>query len=112
MSVAGRWKIIALILSICCVALAVRVFDLGITHTYLKESEESSARHIKLLTGLAEVGWRGLSEEQVMSRLRAYVASQPNSSLVLKQDSKANTIYLEGMRFEFRNGKLERIAAQ
>ena len=41
-----------------------------------------------------------------MSRLKAYAASQPADSIVLKRAPKKNVIYLEGIRFEFRDGKL------
>lgn len=46
-----------------------------------------------------------LPDEQVMSRLKAYAASQPPGSIVLKCEPEKNAIYLEGVRFEFRNGK-------
>jgi len=104
MSVGNRWKLATLLLCLFCLALAYRVVDQGITRTYLDASEETSRRHIDLLTGLVGHEWRGLREEQVMSRLKSYVDSQPAGSIVLKRD--ADSIYLEGIRFEFSNGKL------
>ena len=106
MSSAYRWKVAAILLGVCCIALIYRVFDQGITRTYLDASHETSVRHIKLLTGLVGHEWLGLPEEQVMSRLKAYAASQPADSIVLKRAPKKNVIYLEGIRFEFRDGKL------
>lgn len=109
MSVVGRWKIVAAILGLICIALVYRVFDQGITRTYLDASQETSIRHIKLLTGLVEHQWIGLPEEQVMLQLKAYVDSKPPGSIVLKRESETNAIYLEGIRFEFRDGKLARV---
>lgn len=106
MSSLNRWKITAALLGVCCIALIYRVFDQGITRTYLDASEETSVQHIKLLTGLVGHEWLGLSEEQVMSRLKVYAASQPPGSIVLKREPGTNAIYLEGVRFEFRDGKL------
>lgn len=106
MSPTIRWKIATVLVSVCCVALIYRVFDQGITHTYLDASQNTSTRHIKLLTGLVGHEWLGLPEEQVMSRLKAYVASQPPGEIVLKREPGTNAIYLEGVRFEFRDGKL------
>lgn len=106
MSSLNGWKIAAALLGVCCVALIYRVVDQGITRTYLDASQETSVQHIKLLTGLVGHEWLGLSEEQVMSRLKAYVASQPPGSIVLKREPETNAIYLEGVRFEFRSGKL------
>ncbi|MEO8024595.1 Imm58 family immunity protein [Polaromonas sp.] len=106
MSSVNRWKIAAALLGVCCIALIYRVFDQGITRTYLDASQETSVQHIKLLTGLVGHEWLGLPEEQVMSRLKAYAASQPPGSIVLKREPETNAIYLEGVRFEFRNGKL------
>lgn len=104
-----RWKIAAALLGVCCVALIYRVIDQGITRTYLDASQETSVRHIKLLTGLVGHEWLGLPEEQVMSRLKAYVASRPPGSIVLKREPETNSIYLEGVRFEFRDGKLANV---
>jgi len=109
MSAANRWKIAAALLSFCCLVLVYRVFDQGITRTYLDASQETSIRHIKLLTGLVGHEWLGLPEEQVMSRLKAYVASQPPDSIVLKREPETNAIYFEGIRFEFHDGKLARV---
>lgn len=109
MSNLGGWKIAAIILGLCSIVLAYRIFDQGITRTYLNASQETSAMHIKLLTGLVEYEWLGLPEEKVMSRLQAYVASQPLNSVVLKRDPETNATYLEGIRFEFQNGKLKKI---
>ncbi|WCM91427.1 Imm58 family immunity protein [Acidovorax sp. NCPPB 2350] len=106
MSLVNRWRIIAALLGICCIALIYRVFDQGITRAYLNASQETSVQHIKLLTGLIGHDWHGLTEGQVISRLKAYAASQPPGSIVLKRESETNAIYLEGVRFEFRDGKL------
>jgi hypothetical protein len=104
------WKIAAVLLGLCCVALAYRVIDQGITHTYLNASQETSSRHIKLLTGLIELEWLGQPEEQVMSRLKTFVSSQPPDTIVLKRDNEEkNVIFFEGFRFEFRNGKLVKV---
>ena len=109
MSAASRWKIATVLLGLCCLALAYRVFDQGVTHTYLNASQETSTSHIKLLTGLIGHEWLELPEEQVMARLKAYVASQPPDSIVLKREPETNVIYLEGIRFEFRGGKLIKV---
>lgn len=110
MTVAERWKIAAVLLALCCIALVYRVVDLGLTRTYSDASEEASTRHIKLLMGLAGHEWLGLPEEQVMSRLKAFVVSQPSNSIVLRREPETNSIYLEGIRFEFRDGKLAKIS--
>jgi hypothetical protein len=109
MSTVIRWKVVTALLGVVCFLLAYRVFDQGITLTYLDASEETSARHIKLLTGLVEHEWLGLTEEQVMLRLEGYIASQPLDSIVLKRDTESKVIYFEGIRFEFHDGKLVRV---
>jgi hypothetical protein len=106
MNATNRWKLATVLLLLCSLALAYRVLDQGITRTYVDASEETSRRHIDLLTGLVGHEWRGLPEEQVMSRLKSYVDSQPAGSIVLKRDADSGAIYLEGIRFEFSNGKL------
>lgn len=102
----SQWRIAAALLGVCCLVLIYRVFDQGITRTYLNADQETSIQHIKLLTGLVRHDWLGLPEEQVMSRLKAYVASESPGTIVLKREAETNFIYLEGIRFEFRNGKL------
>ena len=109
MIAANRWKIATMLLGVLCIVLTYRVFDQGITHTYLEASEETSAGHTKLLTGLVEYEWLGLTEEQVMLRLKAYAASQSLESIVLERDPETGVIYFEGIRFEFRDGKLIRV---
>ncbi|MFZ1548445.1 MAG: Imm58 family immunity protein [Candidatus Nitrotoga sp.] len=109
MSDTNRWKIAATLLGFCCLALVYRVFDQGVTRTYLDASQETSMSHIKLLTGLVEHEWLKLPEEEVISRLKAYVDLQPSGSIVLKREPETNAIYLEGIRFEFHDGKLARV---
>ena len=110
MNSATGWKIAAMLLGLCCMLLLYRVIDQGITQTYSNSSAESSNRDIKLLRELVAHEWLGLPEEQVMSRLKAYVALQPPNSIVLKRDpEEMKTIYLEGFRFEFREGKLIKV---
>lgn len=104
------WKISTVLLGLGCIALAYRVFDQGITRTYLEASQEASIQQIQLLTKLVQQEWLGLPEDQVMSRLKAYVASQPAGSVVLKRESETNTVHLEGIRFEFRNSKLVKVS--
>lgn len=101
-----RWKISAILLGLCCMMLIYRLFDQGVTHTYLEASEKSSIRHIELLEGLVFTEFSGLSEEQVMSRLRAYAASRSPDSVILRHERETNIIYFEGVRFKFRGGKL------
>lgn len=106
MSSVARWRLAAVVLGFCCIGLVYRVFDLGLTRTYLDASQEASAMHIRLLTDLIQHEWIGLPEEQVMSRLNAFSASKGPGAIVLKREPETNAIYLEGVRFEFRNGKL------
>lgn len=106
MSTVQRWKLATAFLVVCCCMLAFRVIDLGITRTYHHADQEAAATHIALLTHLLGHEWLGMSEGQVTARLNAYVATRPQGSLVLKRDSETNMIYLEGIRFEFRAGKL------
>jgi hypothetical protein len=108
----NRWKIGTALLGLCCAVLIYRVVDQGITRTYLDASQETSAQHIKLLTDLMEHSWLGLPEEQVTSRLEAYVASQSPGSILLKREPETNAIYLEGVRFEFRDGKLVKVTQE
>lgn len=109
MNTVGRWKIIAAALGLICIVLLYRLFDQGITRTYLDASQETSTRHVELLTNLVEYQWRGLDEEQVMLRLKAYVDSKPANSIVLKREPETNAVYLEGIRFEFHDGKLIKV---
>lgn len=59
MSSLNPWKIAAALLRVCCIALVYRVFDQGITRTYLDASQETPVQHIKLLTGLVGHEWLG-----------------------------------------------------
>lgn len=104
------WKIAVVLLSLICLMLAYRVFDQGITRTYSDASAESTSRDITVLKGLVGHEWIGLPETQVLSKLTAYAASQPPNSIVLKRyPEEKNVIYLEGFRFEFRDGKLFKV---
>lgn len=102
----NRWKFITVILFLICLGLVYRVFDMGITNTYVRASEETSNAHIKLLADLIQHQWLGSSEEQVLSRLNMYVSTKPAGTIVLKSGPEKNVTYLEGIRFEFKNGKL------
>eukprot|EP00456_Euglypha_rotunda_P017780 TRINITY_DN1616_c0_g1_i5.p2 TRINITY_DN1616_c0_g1~~TRINITY_DN1616_c0_g1_i5.p2 ORF type:complete len:112 (-),score=12.70 TRINITY_DN1616_c0_g1_i5:816-1151(-) len=111
MTSATAWKIATVSLGLCCLFLAYRVMDLGISRTYSAASAESDARDLQALRGLLEKEWQGLPESQVVSRLQAFVASRPSGSVVLKRlPEEANSIYFEGFRFEFRDGKLYKVA--
>lgn len=104
------WKIVAVALGLCCLFLIYRVMDLGISRTYSTASAESDARDLQALKGLLENEWRGLPESQVVARLQAFVATKPSGSVVLKRlPEDANSIYFEGFRFEFRDGKLYKV---
>jgi hypothetical protein len=103
------WKIATILLALCCGVLAYRVFDQGVTRTYLDASVEESARHSALLASLVEHEWSGLTEEQLMSKLRAFVGSQTKEAIVLKQEPETNTVYLDGVCFEFKDGKLVKV---
>ncbi|WP_230850075.1 Imm58 family immunity protein [Ralstonia solanacearum] len=104
-----KWKIVSALLGLCCVVLVYRVFDQGITHTYLEVSQETSVKHTKLLSNLIESEWLGLPEDRVMSKLNNYAASQPPGSVVLKREPDEGAIYLEGVRFYFRDKKLIKV---
>jgi hypothetical protein len=103
------WKVVAAVLALCCGALAYRAFDQGLTRTYADASAEESVRHSALLAGVVEYEWSGLTEEQLMTKLTAYAAIQGNRSVVLKRDPETGDVYLDGVRFEFRDGKLVKV---
>ena len=109
MNTAGRWKTAVVVLGICCLALVYRIFDQGISRTYLSADRETCTRHTALLIELIEHEWIGHDQGQIMSRLKAYVATKPEGSIILKQDPIDRSIALEGIRFEFRDGKLARV---
>jgi hypothetical protein len=110
MTSATAWKLAALLLGLCCLLLVYRVVDLGISRTYSAASAESDSRNMQVLKGLIAHEWRGLPEEQVLSRLKAFAATQPPDSIVLKRlPEDASSIYFEGFRFEFQNGKLVKV---
>ncbi len=112
MTATRRWQFLSLLLAVVCVALLYRVFDQGVSRTYADASQRAFVTHIKLLTNLVEHEWRGSTEEQVMSRLSAYVASQPDGSIILKRNAELHSVYLEGVRFEFVDGGLARVTAE
>ncbi len=110
MTSATAWKIATVTLGLCCLFLVYRVMDLGISRTYSAASAESDARDLQALKGLLEKEWQGLPESQVVARLQAFVASRPAGSVVLKRlPEEANSIYFEGFRLEFRDGKLYKV---
>lgn len=107
MTNATAWKTAALLLGLCCLLLVYRVVDLGITGTYSVASAESDGRNMRVLKGLIAQEWRGVPEEQVYSRLKAFADSQLPDSIVLKRlPEDPGTIHFEGFQFEFQNGKL------
>jgi hypothetical protein len=110
MTQSASWKIATVVLSALCAALAYRVFDQGISRTYLDAGQQTTADNGGLLAALVENEWRGMTDVQVMQRLSAYAAAQPSGSIVLKKDEADNSIYLEGVRFDFMNGRLSKVA--
>jgi Immunity protein 58 len=103
----GAWKLTTLVLIICCVFLAYRVLDAGISLTYSAASAESSSRNIKLLKNLIEHEWKGFSREDIWLRLEKFSASQPPNSIVLEKSSdEAGSIYIESFELKFKDGKL------
>jgi Immunity protein 58 len=110
MSKATAWKVATLLFGLACLLLVYRIVDLGVSRSYSAASAESDSRNLQALKGLVEHEWRGLSEEQVLSRLKAFVASRPPDSIVLKRlPEDASSIYFEGFRFEFHDGKLVKV---
>ncbi|WP_233842107.1 Imm58 family immunity protein [Dyella sp. 2HG41-7] len=103
------WKVTTILLALACAVLTYRVFDQGVTRTYLDASTEQCAKHSALLASIVEHEWSGLTEEQLMPKLKAYVVSRTDEPLVLKRDPETNTIYLDGVRFEFKDGKLVKV---
>jgi hypothetical protein len=103
------WKIATALLAACCLMLAYRVMDLGITSTYTDASMEDTARHSELLAGIVEHEWVGLTEDQLMPKLQAYVASHPKDDIFIKKDAEAHAIYLGDISFEFKDGKLVKV---
>jgi hypothetical protein len=106
---ARGWKVVAAVLALCCGALAYRAFDQGLTRTYADASAEESARHSALLAGVVEYEWSGLTEDQLMTKLRAYAAIQGKGSVVLKCDPETGDVDFDGVRFEFRGGNLVKV---
>ena len=107
MSALNRWQLITLVLAVFCMFLAYCVIDQAITLGYRSTSNEQANKSIKLLERLLEKEWVGLQQAQVEAKLKAFVASQPpDSVLLMRKDNEGNVIYLEGSRFEFRDGKL------
>ncbi|WP_409021279.1 Imm58 family immunity protein [Caballeronia sp. LZ032] len=106
MNTTSRCRFAAALLVLCCLALVYRVFDQGITRTYLEASEEASHQQVKLLTALITHEWLGLPEDEVLFRLNPYVTSRPPGSVVLKTEPATHHVYLDSVRFEFDNGKL------
>lgn len=109
MNSAKGWRLATAVLSVLCVALAYRVFDQGLTRTYLDASQESSGRHIKLLVSLIEQDWVGLPEAEVIARLNKFVAGQPPNTTVLKREPETGDILFDGLRLTFRDGRLAKI---
>lgn len=109
MTAVTRWRVASLLLLCICLLLAYRVFDQGITRTYLDASMESSASQAKLLTNLIEEDWRGMPRDQVFQRLSAFASKQPQNSVVLKREQRTGAILFEDLHFEFTDGKLHRI---
>jgi hypothetical protein len=105
----NRWQMLTFILAICCAVLAFRVFDQGLTHTYMEAGEESSVRRARLVAGLIEREWRELDEEEIVVRLKAYADSRPSDSLVLKREPDMSAVCLDTICFEFRGKKLVRV---
>ncbi|GLQ96841.1 Imm58 family immunity protein [Dyella mobilis] len=103
------WKLATVVLTLCCLGLVCRAFDQDITRTYIDASSEQSARHSELLANIVQFEWKGLSEEQLMSKLETYVSTQPKDAVILKRDPDTNAIYLDGVRFEFKDGKLTKV---
>lgn len=82
------------------------MLDQGISATYAEASLESSNQHVGLLKGLIQREWLGMEEDLVLKRLQAYVDAHAAKPIILKRDSTAGEIELEGIRFRFQDHKL------
>ncbi|WP_162568586.1 Imm58 family immunity protein [Variovorax sp. SRS16] len=102
----ASWRLAAILLACVCAGLSYRVLDQGVSHTYLDASLASSNEHFKLLSSLLEHQWQGMTKDEVERRLDTFVRSRPVGSTLLKQDPATGAILLEGLTFEFADGKL------
>jgi hypothetical protein len=103
------WKLATALLGCCCLLLMYRVFDMGISRTYADASMKDTARHGELLASIIEHEWAGMTEDQLMPKLQAYVKSHPDDEIFIAKDAEEHAVYLGDVSFDFKDGKLSKV---
>ncbi len=94
-------------LIVIIVFLLYLVFDAGVSLAYSRASNESTAAAYKKLSSVVLSEWKTLSEEKVVEKLTAIETKQGSNNLALiKREKNEGLVWYDGVRFEFRDGKL------
>jgi hypothetical protein len=80
--------------------------DQAISFSYLKESLRTTESGNAQLKQLIAADWEGLSENEVLHRLRAATAKSTDTTNLIKREPDEGFIWFGNARFEFKDGRL------
>lgn len=89
-----------------CIALAYLWIDRSITLSYLEASHETTADALSRVSLLLEGEWNGLSEADLLRKLREANRRSEGEALIKREE---NVIWFDTIRFEFESGRLRKI---
>jgi hypothetical protein len=91
-----------------CIFFAHQWIDVSISLAYLDTSSQESLG-VKRALSLLENEWLGISEPELLKKLKAESDRQPDENIVIFKDDESDTIVFDTIYFEFESGKLKRI---
>lgn len=91
-----------------CIFFAYLWIDTSISLAYSDTSYQKSLG-LKHALSLLENEWVGISESELLEKLKAEAAHQPDEKIVIFKDDESDTIVFDTIYFELESGKLKRI---
>lgn len=91
-----------------CVLFAYLWIDRSISLAYSDTSYEESLGFKRVLS-LLENEWAEISEQELLAKLKAESARQPDERIVIFKDDESDVIVFDTIEFELESGRLKRI---
>lgn len=92
-----------------CVIFAFLWIDRSISCTYLSASLDATIGNARLVNSLLESEWSGITEQELLEKLKAEVERRKHEFVVIDVDSEQDVVWFNEVRFEFESGKLKKI---